>query len=193
MAKTETQRRMSKQAQAAKKRLAVVCAFVVWTCGCATRRAPAKPVANFIAVVRPVVPPAPAALLESPPDLPVELRTAPQIWPSRLQPPKPRVPTPATQEPAETEKHVEPMMAPEMTPQEVVTAKTETQNGLDVAEKNLAMTQGRKLNAVQEDLASKVRGFADSAREAMRNGDWMRARNLSKKAEVLSEQLAASL
>jgi hypothetical protein len=148
---------------------------------------------NFIAAVRPVVPSAPAAVLELPPDLPIKLPTAPQIWPSRLQPPKPRVATPATQEPAETEKDVEPMMAPEMTPQEVVTAKTETQNELDVAEKNLAMTQGRKLNAVQDDLASKVRGFADSAREAMRNGDWVRARNLSKKAEVLSEQLAASL
>jgi hypothetical protein len=46
---------------------------------------------------------------------------------------------------------------------------------------------------MQEDLASKVRGFGDNAREAMRSGDWARAKSLAKKAEVLSEQLAGSL
>jgi hypothetical protein len=49
------------------------------------------------------------------------------------------------------------------------------------------------LNATQQDLVSKVRGFADNAREAMRSGEWVRAKNLSSKAEVLSEQLATSL
>jgi hypothetical protein len=52
--------------------------------------------------------------------------------------------------------------------------------------------QGKRLNAMQTDLVSKVRGFADNAREAMKSGDWVRAKNFSSKAEVLSEQLAAS-
>jgi hypothetical protein len=72
-------------------------------------------------------------------------------------------------------------------------ARAEAQHSLDVAEKNLNMTQGKKLNATQEDLASKVRGFGDNAREAMRSGDWARAKSLAKKAEVLSAQLAGSL
>jgi len=61
-----------------------------------------------------------------------------------------------------------------------------------LVERNLTLAQGKKLNPTQQDLASKVRGFADNAREAMRTGDWVRAKNLSKKAEVLSEQLAES-
>jgi exosome complex RNA-binding protein Csl4 len=60
-------------------------------------------------------------------------------------------------------------------------------------EKHLTLALGRTLNAAQQDLISKVRGFTENAREAMRSGDWVRAKNLSKKAEVLSDQLAASL
>jgi hypothetical protein len=72
-------------------------------------------------------------------------------------------------------------------------ARAETEHNLELAEKNLAPAGGRQLNATQQDVISKVRSFAESAREAMKSGDWERARNLSKKAEVLSEQLAASL
>jgi len=75
---------------------------------------------------------------------------------------------------------------------ELTAAKAETQHNLDLVERNLTLAQGKKLNPAQQDLASKVRGFADNAREAMRTGDWVRAKNLSKKAEVLSEQLAGS-
>ena len=87
---------------------------------------------------------------------------------------------------------MEPTIAPEVTTEEMKAAQAETQRSLDMAEKNLTMAQGKKLNATQTDLVSKVRGFADNAREAMRSGDWVRAKNFSKKAEVLSEQLAAS-
>jgi hypothetical protein len=151
-------------------------------------------VVNFVAAVHPVIPPANAGAVTEPPDLEVEgLPTPPTIGSSRAQPPKPHVATATTPEPASTEKHVEPTIAPEVTSEEMTEAKTETEHSLDAAEKNLNMTQGKKLNAMQVDLASKVRGFADNAREAMKNGDWGRAKNLSKKAEVLSEQLAGSL
>jgi hypothetical protein len=49
------------------------------------------------------------------------------------------------------------------------------------------------LNAVQSDLASKVRSFISDAREAGRAGDWGRSRDLAKKAQVLSQELAGSL
>lgn len=185
---------MSRATETRKRLLAVLCACSFCACGCATRRTPAKPVVNFVAVVRPVIPPANAGAAAEPPDLEAEgLPTPPTIGPSRAQPPKPHVAAATTPEPASTEKHVEPTIAPEVTSEEMTEAKTETEHSLDAAEKNLNMTQGKKLNAMQEDLASKVRGFADNAREAMKSGDWGRAKNLSKKAEVLSEQLASSL
>ena len=84
-------------------------------------------------------------------------------------------------------------MAPEVPTAEMLAAKNDSEHSLDVAEKNLSLASGRSLNPMQQDLVSKVRGFSDSAREAMKVGDWLRAKNLSKKAEVLSAQLADSL
>jgi hypothetical protein len=49
------------------------------------------------------------------------------------------------------------------------------------------------LNATQSDLVSKINGFLKYAREAAQAGDWSHARSLAKKAQVLSEELAASL
>jgi type IV secretory pathway VirB10-like protein len=184
--------RMNTQKETAKLGVALLCACVAWTSGCYTRRAPVKPPVNFIAAVHPVLPAATDAGLESPPDLSIELPEPPQIGLNRMQPPKPHVAAPPTPEPS-AEKHVEPTITPEVTTEELTAAKTETQRDLDMTEKNLSMVQGKKLNPTQEDLASKVRGFADNAKEAMRSGDWVRARSLSKKAELLSEQLAASL
>jgi hypothetical protein len=62
-----------------------------------------------------------------------------------------------------------------------------------VAERNLAAAAGKSLNAMQSDVASKVRSFISDAREAGRAGDWVRARDLAKKAQVLSEELVGSL
>ncbi len=77
--------------------------------------------------------------------------------------------------------------------QESSTFRQETNQSLNNAERNLSTTNGKPLNAVQADLASKVRGFIADAREAARSGDWARARNLAKKAQALSEELAGSL
>jgi hypothetical protein len=184
---------MIKQKEMRKGLMALLCASGAWSCGCATRRAPAKPVVNFVAAVHPVIPAAKPEVEVGPPDLEVEaLPPPPEIGPDRLQPAKPRIATTTTVEPSGADKVVKPTIAPEVTTQEETEAKAESQHSLDVAEKNLSTTQGKKLNAMQEDLASKVRGFADNAREAMKSGDWVRAKNLSKKAEVLSEQLAGS-
>jgi len=55
------------------------------------------------------------------------------------------------------------------------------------------VARGKKLNATQLDMASKINGFLKDAREAAQSGDWGRARNLAKKAEVLSNDLVSSL
>jgi len=76
---------------------------------------------------------------------------------------------------------------------EFAAAQQETSQSLDIAEKNLAATRGKTLNAAQSDLVSKIKGFLKDAREAMRAGDWALARNLAKKAQVLSEELLHSV
>lgn len=183
---------MKTQRETTKFWIAAVCGCLVWSAGCDERRPEAKPVVNFIAVVHPVIPRETTPGLEPPPDLSAEVPELPELGLSRMQPTKPHVAPAPAPEPA-AEKHVEPTIAPEVTTEEMIAAKTQTQHDLDLAEHNLTMAQGKSLNATQQDLASKIRGFADNAREAMRAGDWTKAKNFSKKAEVLSEQLVEGL
>jgi hypothetical protein len=65
--------------------------------------------------------------------------------------------------------------------------------GLSIADRNLQAARRRRLNAAQADLVSKIRGFLKDAHEAAKVADWARARSLSKKAQVLSEELVTSL
>jgi len=86
-----------------------------------------------------------------------------------------------------------PQIAPQLTAEETAAAQQRTTESVNVAERNIAASQGRSLNATQSDLASKVRSFLTEAREAAHVGDWTRASNAAKKAQVLSEELAGSL
>jgi hypothetical protein len=86
-----------------------------------------------------------------------------------------------------------PMIAPQLSPEQTAAAQQQTSSSVGVAEKNIAASQGHSLNAMQSDLASKVRSFLAEAREAAQVGDWTRASNAAKKAEVLSQELAGSL
>jgi hypothetical protein len=195
MPNTGTQRGRKAQSEATKKWLAVLCACSAWTSGCFLRRTPAKqPTISFVGVVHPVIPPgAVDPVLEPPPEISFDVPPAPpQLVTSRSAPARPRVAPPPAPEPAATEKLPQHIIAPEVTTEEQMAAQAEMQHSLDLVEKNLALAWGKNLNATQKDLVSKIRGFTENAQEAMRSGDWMRAKNLSKKAEVLSDQLAAS-
>jgi hypothetical protein len=115
------------------------------------------------------------------------------LIPLRSSPPRPHVSVaPPGSAGSETEKTAAPMIAPQLTPQETVAAQQETNQSLGIAEKNLAAARGKKLNAAQADLISKINGFLKDAREAAQTGDWSRARSLAKKAQVLSEELIGS-
>jgi hypothetical protein len=85
-----------------------------------------------------------------------------------------------------------PMIAPQLSPEQTAEAQQQTSASVNIAEKNIAASQGRSLNAMQSDLASKVRSFLAEAREAARVSDWTRASSAAKKAEVLSQELAGS-
>jgi len=84
-------------------------------------------------------------------------------------------------------------IALQLSPDQTVAARQETNQSLDIAEKNLAATRGKTLNAAEADLVSKIKSFLKDAREAVKASDWARARSLAKKAQVLSEQLAESM
>jgi hypothetical protein len=107
-------------------------------------------------------------------------------------PARPRVPA-APAGPGNATKFEPPQIVPQLTPQETEAAEQQTSLSLSIAERNIGATQGRSLNASQSDLASKVRSFISEAREAAHIGDWTRASNAAKKAQVLSEELARSL
>jgi hypothetical protein len=129
------------------------------------------------------------------PDLQFELPPFPiPLITVRSGPPRPRVNAPSSGNAGgDAEKLEAPMISPQLTAQETAAAQQETNQSLAIVEKNLASMRGKRLNATQSDLASKVRGFLKDAREAVQIGDWSHARSLAKKAQVLSEELASSL
>ena len=108
-------------------------------------------------------------------------------------PTRPRVPVIAAPPTPATSKPEAPVITPQLTTQEAEAAQQQTNLSLSNAEHNMLTVQGRSLNAGQFDLANKIRSFIAEARDAAHNNDWTRARDAAKKAEVLSQQLAASI
>ena len=108
-------------------------------------------------------------------------------------PPRPRLPAAPAAETDSTGQVEAPVIAPQLSVAEASAAQAQTRKSLSIAEHNLARTRGRSFSSMQADLAEKVRGFIDQAREAGREADWMRARNLAEKAQLLSEELVRSL
>jgi len=167
--------------------LACACALVCG--GCVTRKRPAFPV-NRLAMSRPIVPQPLEVSLTDPPDIPFELELVPRLVVPHSTPPRPHVAAAPAPGPAVAEKPSDPIIAPELSDEQLSAAKSDTQQSLIVAERNLSLVQGKRLNATQQDLVSKIRGFVDSAHEAMKENDWQRARSQAKKAEVLSKEFA---
>jgi len=180
--------------QASKLWLAPLCACVVWSGGCFTRRA-AAPELGQVTLAHPLVPMATAStVIEEPPEISLEEPSLPpHLAPLPSGPAKPHVAPAPTNEPTAVEKKPAPVLAPELSLEEVVTSKVEANKSMIVAQRNLETALAKPLNSAQADLASKVRGFMDAAREAMKSSDWERAAAVAKKAEVLSEQLVSGL
>ena len=169
-----------------------ICALALVLGGCFGEKRPAAKVVD-VSFAHPVMPmDTMNGAAADPPEIPYSAEPLPSLGASREAPPKPRVAPAPQNESRAIEKPAETVILPELSPEEMSTAKTETQQSLNAAEGNLARISGKSLNAAQKDLESKARSFMDTAREAIRNGDWPRAQNLAKKADVLSRELAAS-
>jgi hypothetical protein len=174
----------------------LVCTFI-FTAGCAERKARAA-TWRMVTQLHPRVPPRPAASAEPvvPPELVIAPPAAPQLSFARSSvPPRPRSSAPGGANAGDigTAPPAAPLLSPQLTSEEQAAAQYATGQSLRIAEQNLRTTLGRNLSTTQADLAEKVRSFIAQAREAMRGGDWIRARNLAQKAELLSSELAKSL
>ena len=174
--------------------VALCCAAVFTLSGCAERKVHAFPWATAI-VVRPNLPVAQGDVSAAN-DLAPDFRTEPpsnngRIFGARTVPARPRVHSPVQTEADDAASTTG--LVPELSPQDTAAAKQQVADSVAIAERNLVTARGRKLLPAQSDIVSKIRGFMTEAREASREGDWARARNLAKKAQILSEDLASSL
>lgn len=163
--------------------------------GCAEKKVRAYPWATAV-LVRPNPPVQQAAATadaaDIAPNFPIETpANAGRILAAHPVPPRPRVATPQTAEIAPATKSS--LLVPEMSPQETAAAKAQVNDSVAIVERNMALARGKNLTSAQADILSKITGFLSEAREASSEGDWARARNLAKKAQILSEDLAASL
>jgi hypothetical protein len=117
--------------------------------------------------------------------------------PSRLAtakpPTRPQIAVRPTPESPIATKSEAPLLAPQLSEREIAEAQQQMNASIAIAQQNLATAKGRKLNATQADLASKVNTFLEESKTAVKESDWTRAKNLAKKAQVLSEELAQSL
>lgn len=182
--------------------LAVLCVSAVVFSGCAERSVKAKAKARaFPWSTAAVVRPKPLAALavtdsqadETSPELQLDVPPPPSpLALVQSAPQRPHVPQPPSGQNTSA-KPEPPQIMPQLTPEETTAAQQQTNVSLSIAERNIAVTQGKSLNASQLDLASKVRSFITEARDSAHTGDWTRARNAAKKAQVLSEELARSL
>jgi hypothetical protein len=106
----------------------------------------------------------------------------------------PRPPAePAAAKPRPEPEPESPQISPQMTGAQLADAQRRTTDDIRLAEGNLQRAYGKQLNASQHDLVEKITGFLAQAHEAVRANDWVRARNLAEKAQVLSLELVKSL
>jgi len=189
--------RWSSRSEPPLRALGVLFVISIFLQGCAQKQVRARPWATAIAVRPHVTHPVQAyppdlAEIEAP-ELSLELPPVPSPLGISRQPARPRVPLQPAPETAESRKPPAPSLEPELTPQEVAAARQQFNESTAIAQRNLAAAKGRSLNPTQADLTSKVVAFLQESKQAVSEGDWTRARNLAKKAQVLSEELAASL
>jgi hypothetical protein len=175
---------------------AVMGCAVVLLGGCAAQKRVVIPWRTAV-LVRPVLPEGTASSANEEsvaegPDLQLDTPPPEPVFVPRSGPMRPRVYTPPPARETQTGKPETPQIVPQLSAQESSELQRETEASLSDAERNVAAASQRNLNATEADLASKVRGFISDARAAGKAGDWSRARDLARKAQVLSQELSSS-
>jgi hypothetical protein len=140
----------------------------------------------------------PAEAISTPPPVIPAASTAPPAVsvPAKKLPP-PRKPSGGQAAPdngAESADHPPaPQISPQLSPQDQAAYQRKTDEAVSTAEKNLQQASGKQLNAAQQDLVDKIRGFLADSRNATKAGDLARAQLLAQKASLLSVELINSL
>ena len=182
--------------ESARTALILASCGILFVGGCSTRKKPKIAWATAI-LVKPIVPAQTAGTANSDtdatPDLHLEMPAPPShLANARNAPVRPRVTPPPSNNGDNAEKSNPLLIVPQLSPEETTASQQQTNQSIEIAEKNLAASNGKQMNALQADQASKTRGFLSDARAAAHIGDWRRARALAKKAEVISQELASS-
>jgi hypothetical protein len=144
-------------------------------------------------------------LIKPPHAMPRDVDTTPpeikhSAWPlpvfltiPRPSPPPVRRPPNSPEPEPEPVKAEAPQISPQLSPDERARAKASTDENMRIAQQNLDSTSGKKLNATQQDMADKIRGFLKQVQDAIATSDWNRASSLAEKAKLLSDELVKSL
>src|SRR5208283_3297712 len=134
-----------------------VCLGMMLCGGCLVKKRPAAHFENLV-LAHPAIPsPKAEGAMSEAPDLGLEPAPMPlRLGPPRNPPARPKVAASPATEPVTAGKPSEPTIVPELSTCELEAAKADAQASLDTAERNLAATRGKALNAAQADLASKI-------------------------------------
>jgi hypothetical protein len=188
--------------------LLVACGLAIFAGGCARGNvhaaAPvtAPPTPTLSETERPMTiapdtdatPPVETAAQAAQPPVVAEEPAEPVNIPETKNTPAPRKPPePVAEAAAEPPaRPAAPLISPQLSPGDQASYERKTGEDIGVAEKNLQAAQGKRLNAVQQDLVDKIRNWVAQARDASKTCDWTRAQNLAQKARSLSIELTNS-
>ncbi len=172
----------------------LLCGAIAALGGCSERKVHAYSW-ETISQVRPNPPVVRTAMNVALPDIAPDLSMTPpensvKLFGGRPVPARPRVESPHPAGASNTSKTQ--TLVPELSPEETAAAQQQFSESVAIAEKHLAIARSKNLSVLQTDTAAKANAFLKEAREASAEGDWGRARNLAKKAQILSEDLGAS-
>ena len=122
---------------------------------------------------------------------PVSTTSAPPALNPKPDNPKRPVTTPPAS--AEGDRPAAPQISPQISPSDQSQLQQQAKQYVATTQQNLHHADGRDLNATQQDMVDKIRGFLDQAQQASQTADWERAKNLSEKAYLLSLDLLKTL
>ncbi len=136
-----------------------------------------------------------AAATPEPPPLPKKkTRKKAKATPPTTPPSSPQTTTPtATAEvhppPNPATAAAEVAIGPDITSAEAARDRQSTTNLLDATEKQLTHVNNNNLSSDQQSMLAQIKTYINQSRKAITEGDYERASNLAKKAQLLADEL----
>lgn len=80
-------------------------------------------------------------------------------------------------------------IGPDVSSAEAARDRQSTNQSLDATEKDLKRLDGRTLSSDEQAMVTQIRAYISQSRKAITEGDYERASNLAKKAQLLTDEL----